>query len=202
MQQRTDRDALAASLIPTTAGPVVRLDQVADLRLTEGPSTIQREWSRRRITVQCNVRGRDVAGFVAEARDRIAGQVSLPDGYTVEWGGQFENMERANRRLMIIVPMALGLIFILLYLSLGSVRDVLVVATGIPLGAVGGIAALTLRGLPFTVSAAIGFIALERGRHAQRSGPGHLHQTATPQISVPLEHERYVRVAGFGSGLC
>jgi cobalt-zinc-cadmium resistance protein CzcA len=158
--QRADRDALAATLIPTVDGPVVRLDQVADLRQTEGPSTIQREWSRRRITVQCNVRGRDAAGFIAEAKHRIAAQVDLPEGYTVEWGGQFENMERANRRLRIIVPLALGLIFILLYLSLGSIRDVLIVATGIPLGAVGGIGAMTLRGLPFTVSASIGFIAL------------------------------------------
>lgn len=158
--QRTDRDALAATLIPTVDGPVLRLDQVADLRQTEGPSTIQREWSRRRITVQCNVRERDVAGFVAEARSRIAEQITLPEGYTVEWGGQFENMERANRRLKLIVPMALGLIFIMLYLSLNSIRDVLIVATGIPLGAVGGVAALTLRDLPLTVSAAIGFIAL------------------------------------------
>ena len=152
--------ALAATILPTVAGPVVRMDQVARLVQTEGPSTIQREWSRRRITVQCNVRGRDVAGFVAEAKDRIAAQVTFPEEYTVEWSGQFENMERANRRLKIIVPMALGLIFIMLYLSLGSVRDLLVVATGIPLGAVGGIGALAVRGLPFTVSAAIGFIAL------------------------------------------
>jgi cobalt-zinc-cadmium resistance protein CzcA len=158
--QRTDPDVLAATLLPTVAGPVVRLDQVARLVQTEGPSTIQREWSRRRITVQCNVRGRDVAGFVAEAKDRIAEQVTLPEEYTVEWGGQFENMERANRRLKIIVPVALGLILIMLYLSLGSVRDVLIVATGIPLGAVGGVGALALRSLPFTVSAAIGFIAL------------------------------------------
>jgi cobalt-zinc-cadmium resistance protein CzcA len=158
--QRSDPDALAATLLPTEAGAVVRMDQVAQLARTEGPSTIQREWSRRRITVQCNVRGRDVAGFVEEAKDRIAEQVALPDEYTIEWGGQFENMERANRRLQLIVPMALGLIFILLYLSLGSIRDLLIVATGIPLGAVGGIGALALRGLPFTVSAAIGFIAL------------------------------------------
>ncbi len=157
---RTDPDALAATLLPTVAGPVVRLDQVARLVQTEGPSTIQREWSRRRITVQCNVRGRDVAGFVAEAKARIAEKVTLPEEYTVEWGGQFENMERANRRLKIIVPMALGLIFIMLYFSLGSVRDLLIVATGIPLGAVGGVGALAMRGLPFTVSAAIGFIAL------------------------------------------
>ena len=158
--QRTDPGLLASTLLPTLAGPLVRMDQVARLVRTEGPSTIQREWSRRRITVQCNVRGRDVAGFVAEAKARIAEQVTFPEEYTVEWGGQFENMERANRRLAIIVPMALGLILIMLYLSLGSVRDVLIVATGIPLGAVGGVGALALRDLPFTVSAAIGFIAL------------------------------------------
>jgi cobalt-zinc-cadmium resistance protein CzcA len=158
--QRTDPEALAATLIPTVAGPVVRMDQVTRLVQTEGPSTIQREWSRRRITVQCNTRGRDVASFVTEAKARIAGQVKLPEGYTIDWGGQFENMERANRRLMIIVPMALGLIFILLYLSLGSVRDLFIVATGIPLGAVGGVAILALRGMPLTVSAGIGFIAL------------------------------------------
>jgi cobalt-zinc-cadmium resistance protein CzcA len=158
--QRTDPEALAATLIPTVAGPVVRMDQVTRLVQTEGPSTIQREWSRRRITVQCNTRGRDVASFVTEAKAKIAEQVKMPEGYTVEWGGQFENMERANRRLMIIVPMALGLIFILLYMSLGSVRDVFIVATGIPLGAVGGVAVLALRGMPLTVSAAIGFIAL------------------------------------------
>jgi cobalt-zinc-cadmium resistance protein CzcA len=158
--QRTDREALAATLIPTAGGPIVRVDQVAQLEVTEGPSTIQREWGRRRITVQCNVRGRDVAGFVSEARARIAENVRMPEGYTVDWGGQFENMERANRRLMIVVPMALGLIFVLLFFSLGSVRDVLMVATGIPLGAVGGVALLALRGMPFTVSAGIGFIAL------------------------------------------
>jgi cobalt-zinc-cadmium resistance protein CzcA len=136
------------------------MDQVARLTETEGPSTIQREWSRRRVTVQCNTRGRDVAGFVEEAKTKIAEQVTLPEGYTLEWGGQFENMERANRRLMLIVPLALGLIFMLLYLSLDSLRDVLVVATGVPLGGVGGVAILALRGMPFTVSAAIGFIAL------------------------------------------
>ena len=159
-RQRHDPDVLAATLIPTAGGPVVRLDQVARFTSTEGPSTIQREWGRRRITVQCSTRGRDVASFVAEARRTIAERVPLPEGYTIEWGGQFENLQRANRRLMIIVPLALGMILALLYLSLGSVRDVLVVGSGVPLGAVGGVAILALRGMPFTVSAAIGFIAL------------------------------------------
>jgi cobalt-zinc-cadmium resistance protein CzcA len=159
-QQRTDPDALAATLIPTAAGPVLPLNQVAKITEMEGPSTINREWGKRRITVQCNVRGRDVKSFVAEGREKITTQVKLPEGYTIEWGGQFENMERANQRLMFVVPMALALIFVLLFFSLKTVREVLIVASGIPLGLVGGVLALWLRGLPFTVSSAIGFIAL------------------------------------------
>ena len=159
-RQRTDPDALAATLIPTATGSVLPLNQVAQVVETEGPSTINREWGRRRITVQCNVRGRDVGGFVAEAQKKIADQVKLPEGYSIEWGGQFENMKRANAKLMFVVPMALGLIFVLLYFSLKSLRDVFIVATGIPLGAVGGVLALWLRGMPFTVSAAVGFVAL------------------------------------------
>ena len=159
-RQRTDPDALAATLIPTATGSVLPLNQVAQVVETEGPATINREWGRRRITIQCNVRGRDVGGFVAEARRKIADQVKLPEGYSIEWGGQFENMERANAKLRFVVPMALGLIFVLLYFSLKSSRDVFIVATGIPLGAMGGVLALWLRGMPFTVSAAVGFIAL------------------------------------------
>jgi cobalt-zinc-cadmium resistance protein CzcA len=159
-RQRTDPDALAATLIPTATGAVLPLDRVATITLTEGPSTINREWGRRRTVVQCNVVGRDVASFVAEAKAAIAAQIELPEGYAIAWGGQFENMERANRRLLFVVPLALALIFVLLYFSLRALRDVLIVATGIPLGAVGGVLALWLRDLPFTVSAGIGFVAL------------------------------------------
>jgi cobalt-zinc-cadmium resistance protein CzcA len=159
-QQRTDPDALASTLIPTAAGPVLPLNQLARITELQGPSTINREWGERRITVQCNVRGRDLKSFVAEGREKIAGRVTLPEGYTLEWGGQFENMERANQRLTLVVPMALGLIGILLFFSLKSLREVLIVASGIPLGLVGGVLALWVRGLPFTVSAAIGFVAL------------------------------------------
>ncbi len=159
-KQRTDPDALAATLIPTAAGPVVPLNQVAKITEMEGPSTINREWGKRRITVQCNVRGRDVKSFVAEGREKIMAQVKLPEGYTIEWGGQFENMERANQRLLFVVPMALALIFVLLFFSLKTLREVFIVASGIPLGLVGGVLALWLRGLPFTVSSAIGFVAL------------------------------------------
>jgi cobalt-zinc-cadmium resistance protein CzcA len=159
-RQRTDPDALANTLIQTATGSVLPLNRVAQVLETEGPATINREWGKRRITVQCNVRGRDVGSFVAEAQRKIAEQVKLPTSYSIEWGGQFENMERANQRLRFIVPMALGLIFVLLYFSLGTMRDVFIVATGIPLGMVGGVAALWLRGMPFTVSAAVGFVAL------------------------------------------
>ena len=110
--------------------------------------------------MQCNVRGRDVKSFVAEARIKAAAQVKLPEGYTLEWGGQFENMERANRKLRFVVPASLALIFILLFLSLRRLREVLIVSSGIPLGLIGGVLALWARGLPFTVSSAIGFIAL------------------------------------------
>jgi cobalt-zinc-cadmium resistance protein CzcA len=133
------------------------LSRVAKIVETEGPATINREWGKRRIIVQCGVRGRDVASFVAEAKAKMP---KPPAGYTMEWGGQFENMEHANARLRFVVPLALGLIFVLLYFSLRSLRDVLIVATGIPLGAVGGVLALWLREMPFTVSAGIGFVAL------------------------------------------
>ena len=159
-QQRTDPEALANMLIPTESGAVLPLSRLAAIVETEGPSTINREWGQRRIAVQCNVRDRDVASFVAEAQKKIAAEVKLPEGYSIGWDGQFENMERANAKLAFVVPMALGLIFILLYFSLGAFRDVLIVASGIPLGAVGGVLALWLRGLPFTVSAAVGFVAL------------------------------------------
>lgn len=159
-RQRADPEALAHTLIPTSTGAVLPLRQLAVIVETNGPAVINREWGRRRVTVQVNVRGRDVAGFVAEARRRIAEQVRFPEGYTLDWGGQFEHMERANRRLALVVPLALGLVFTLLYWSLNSLRDVAIVATGIPLGWAGGVAALGLRDMPFTVSAGIGFVAL------------------------------------------
>lgn len=157
---RTNPDALAATLIPTATGAVLPLRTLARITEQEGPATINRAWGTRRIMVQCNVRGRDVAGFVAEARQQVAARLRLPEGYAVEWGGQFENMERANARLRFVVPASLALILVLLFFGLQSVRDVTIVASGIPLGLVGGVVALWARGLPFTVSAAIGFIAL------------------------------------------
>ncbi len=159
-RQRQEVDVLANTLIPTDQGAVLPLHSLATLEETAGPSQINREWGRRLIRVQCNVRNRDVASFVNEAKARIEEKVALPEGYVINWGGQFENLERSKRRFMIVVPLTLLLIFILLYFSLNRLRDVLIIYTGIPFAAIGGIYALWLREIPFSVSAAIGFIAL------------------------------------------
>ncbi|MBY0524439.1 MAG: CusA/CzcA family heavy metal efflux RND transporter [Gemmataceae bacterium] len=160
--QRASPQAIGDMLLPTASGGRVPLSRLADIQIVEGPSTIPREWSQRRITVQANVRGRDMGSFVAEAQRKIAERVELPKGgrYRIEWGGQFENLERAQTRLLIVVPLALALIFILLYFTYSSVRDALLIFTGVPLAAVGGVLALWLRDLPFSISAGVGFIAL------------------------------------------
>jgi len=152
--------ALTAMLIPTEAGPILPLGKLAMVQETEGPATITREWGRRRTLAQCNIRGRDIGSFVAEVRQRVQQEISMPSGYTVEFGGQFEQLERANARFMIVVPLTLLLVFFLLYLSMRRLGDTLIVFTGIPLAAIGGVVALWVRGLPFSVSAAVGFIAL------------------------------------------
>ena len=128
--------------------------------MTEGPSTINREWGKRRVTIQANARGRDVGGVVADLRKALDERVSLPPGYYVRFGGQFEHLERARRRLMVVVPVALGLIFALLYLTYRRLLDAARVFTGVPFAVVGGIIALWARGMPFSISAAVGFIAL------------------------------------------
>jgi cobalt-zinc-cadmium resistance protein CzcA len=157
---RQDRDALSAVLIPTDAGSVLPLGTLASVEETEGPATITREWARRRTLAQCNIRGRDMGSFVREVRGRIQNEITMPPGYTVEFGGQFEQLERAQARFRIVVPLTLLLVFFLLYLSMRRIGDTLIVFTGIPLAAVGGVLALWFRGLPFSVSAAVGFIAL------------------------------------------
>jgi len=158
--QRTDVRDLAETLIPTSAGPVLPLRELAHFEEVAGPAQINREWGRRLVRVQCNVRERDVASFMDEARQRIETRVTLPEGYVINWGGQFENLERSTQRFLIVVPVTLLFIFILLYWSLNRLRDVLIIYTGIPFAAIGGVLALWLRELPFSVSAAIGFIAL------------------------------------------
>jgi len=138
----------------------VPLGQLASLRMIEGPSTIQREWGKRRLLIQANVRGRDVSSWVDEARRRVNAEVALPAGSYLRWGGQFEHLERARARLAVVVPLALLLVFLLLYLTYGRVLDALRVFTGVPFAAVGGVLALLVRGMPFSVSAGVGFIAL------------------------------------------
>ena len=157
---RRNADALRSTLIPTKSGLRLPLRSVATVTEEEGISTINREWGRRLIRVQCNVAGRDVASFVEDARARIAAELELPEGYVIDWGGQFENLANAKLRFLIVVPVTLLLVFFLLYFSLKNLREVLLIYTGIPFAAVGGVFGLWARGMPFSVSAAVGFIAL------------------------------------------
>ncbi len=158
---RASPEAIGSILVSAPDGQRIPLARLASITQVEGPSTITREWGQRRTTVQANVRQRDVGSFVAEAQQSVAAAVQLPPGrYRLEWGGQFENLQRAQTRLVIVVPVALLLIVLLLYMSFGSVRLALLVFTGVPFAAVGGVASLWLRGLPFSISAGIGFIAL------------------------------------------
>ena len=146
--------------IRSETGAIVTLDQITRPELHNGPSTITREWSKRRIVVQCNVRGRDVGSFVEELRERIDGTVEFQPGYFVRYGGQFENLQRARTRLAIVVPLALTLIFALLYWTYRSFRDAILIFTGVPLAVFGGVCSLFVRGMPFSISAGVGFIAL------------------------------------------
>ncbi len=157
---RHDTQALRGALVTAANGDRIPLERLARLELVEGPSTINREWGKRRIVVQANVRGRDVGSFVEDAMREIDARVELPAGYYARFGGQFEHFESARDRLFVVVPLALGLILVLLYFTYGRVRDVLRVFTGVPFAAVGGIAALWLRDLPFSISAGVGFVAL------------------------------------------
>jgi cobalt-zinc-cadmium resistance protein CzcA len=148
-ERRRSPEAIGALLVPTAAGERLPLSRLATVEVMEGPSTISREWGQRRVTVTANVRGRDMGSFVAEAREKVKERVRFPEGrYHVEWGGQFEHYESARRRLMVVVPVAVLLIFGLLYLTYGNLLDALRVFTGVPLGWVGGIVA------------AVGFVAL------------------------------------------
>lgn len=138
----------------------IPLGAVATIKIEEGPNQVSRENGKRRVVVQCNVRGRDLGGFVDDAQQRIDAEVRPLSGSWMEWGGQFENLIAARRRLAIVVPLALGLIFGLLFLSFGALRNAALIFTGVPLALTGGIFALWIRGLPISISAAVGFIAL------------------------------------------
>lgn len=157
---REKPDELRQLLLKTPKGALIPLEQVAAIETVEGLNEIRREHGKRRVAVMVNVRGRDIASFVAEAQQQIAAKVKLPEGYYIGWGGQFENLQAAQQRLMIVVPVALGLIFFLLFTAFKSVRQSLLIFTGVPLAVTGGVFALALRDLPFSISAGVGFIAL------------------------------------------
>jgi cobalt-zinc-cadmium resistance protein CzcA len=160
LSYREDPQALEQILIPTASGQRLPLTQLVRIEESTGPSTIPRDWGERRIIVQTNVRGRDIGSFVKEAQGRIDREVKRPTGYTIEWGGQFEHLERAQKRLYIVVPVALALILSLLYLTFRSFRDALMIFSGVLFARVGGVVGLYVMGLPFTISAGVGFVAL------------------------------------------
>ncbi|MBK8809689.1 MAG: efflux RND transporter permease subunit [Acidobacteria bacterium] len=153
-------DSIRNLVLTASNGSRVPLSQVAEIKLAEGSAQITREDTRRRIGVELNVRGRDIGSFVAEAQAKIEKDVQLPPGYYLKWGGTFENLQRASARLLIVVPIALFLIFILLYTTFSSIRQAFLIYTGIPFAIVGGVIALAMRGMPFSISAGVGFIAL------------------------------------------
>nr|MBA3457854.1 efflux RND transporter permease subunit [Deltaproteobacteria bacterium] len=157
---RTDPVAVGRILVTAANGDRIPLAQLATIKTVEGPSTVQRELGKRRIVVQANVRGRDIGTFVAQARRDIDAKVSLPPGYYLRFGGQFEHLEAAKLRLMVVVPVALALIFVLLYFTYGRILDAVRVFTGVPFAAIGGGFALWLRDIPLSVSAGVGFVAL------------------------------------------
>ncbi|HRE88149.1 MAG TPA: efflux RND transporter permease subunit, partial [Myxococcota bacterium] len=141
-------------------GVLVTLGQIASIALVDSPASISREAIRRRTTVEVNVRGRDLASFVAAAQERVKAEVVAPPGTVIEWGGQFENLAAASARLMVAVPVALALILLLLYMAFGEMKASLLIFLNVPFAAVGGVVALGIRGMPFSISAGVGFIAL------------------------------------------
>jgi cobalt-zinc-cadmium resistance protein CzcA len=158
---RRGPETIRAILVATPGGQRIPLAQLADVDIVEGPATITREGGQRRITITCNVRGRDMVGFVESAKQAVAENVTLPPGrYSVTFGGQFEHYVSSRRRLAVVLPLAVGLVVALLFVTYRNVVDSLRVLTGVPLGWVGGIVALWLRDMPFSISAAIGFIAM------------------------------------------
>ncbi|OWY32946.1 CusA/CzcA family heavy metal efflux RND transporter [Herbaspirillum aquaticum] len=165
-QARTDLEAIRRLpvALPLQEGALrtsyVPLGEVATLNIAPGPNQISREDGKRRIVVSANVRGRDLGGFVADAERQLQAEVRIPAGYWTSWGGQFENLQSATQRLQIVIPVALLMVFVLLFAMFGNVKDGLLVFTGIPFALTGGILALALRDIPMSISAAVGFIAL------------------------------------------
>ena len=159
-QSRSDLSDVQRLLVPTPMGKPVPLSLLADVRIEDGPNQVQREDAKRRITVGFNVRGRDVQSIVEELQGKVDAQLALPVGYYTTYGGAFENLVEAKKRLSVVVPLALLLILLLLYFAFGSLKLSLLVFSAVPLSAIGGVFALAGRGMPFSISAGVGFIAL------------------------------------------
>ena len=158
--QRSDLNVVRSLQVSAPSGERVPLSSLAEIAVRDSPAQINREQGQRFVVVQANVRGHDLGSFVADAQTQAGRQVKLPSGYYLEWGGQFQNLQSARARLLIVVPLSLVLIFLLLFLTFGSLRQAAIIFTGVPLAVTGGILALFGRGLPFSISAGIGFIAL------------------------------------------
>jgi heavy metal efflux system protein len=157
---RNDVEPIREILIPSPSGALIPLGQLAKVEISEGPAQISREMAQRRIVIECNVTGRDIGGFVQEAKQKIDNSVKLPPGYLMTWGGQFENQQRAMKRFSIVVPITIAAIFLLLFSSFNSVKQALLIIMNIPFALIGGILALVLGRFNLSVSASVGFIAL------------------------------------------
>ncbi|RPI17240.1 MAG: efflux RND transporter permease subunit [Ignavibacteriae bacterium] len=159
-EHRSSIESIGKILVPTSMGSNIPLSQLADISLTEGPVQVSREDGLRRIGIEMNISGRDIGSFVAESKDKIKDNISLPPGYFLTWGGQFENQQRAMAKLMIIGPVAIGLILLLLFVTFRSIRLALLVITNLPFALIGGVFSLWISGLYLSIPASVGFIVL------------------------------------------
>jgi cobalt-zinc-cadmium resistance protein CzcA len=157
---RGDLEALDSLPLKSVSGQLGPLGDVAELKLRKGPAMVNRQNQSRRLAVEFNVRGRDMMSVVREAQEKVGKAIVLPSGYRIEWGGQFEHYEEAKGRLSIVVPLALSFIAFLLWLAFRSARDAVLIFLNVPFAIVGGVLALWLRGIPFSISAGVGFVAL------------------------------------------
>ena len=157
---RSNVEAIGNIKVADSRGRMIPLSQLADIILEDGPAQISRENIHRKISIEANVRGRDLGSFIAAVQQAIGQRVRMPEGYYVEYGGQFENLQRASQRLTLVVPLALFLIFVLLYTTFNAIKPAILIYFNIPIAATGGLVALFLRGMPFSISAGVGFIAL------------------------------------------
>jgi cobalt-zinc-cadmium resistance protein CzcA len=157
---RADLGAISRIMLPLKDGSLIPLSALADVSMGTGRAAITRENGRRYVGVRMNVRNRDLGSFVAEAQRRVGEEVKMPQGYQMTWGGEFENQERAMQRLKLVIPLALAITFLLLFSAFGSVFDAMLILLNVPFALIGGVVALAFAGMPLSVSAAVGFIAL------------------------------------------